>query len=107
MRSTTNFNKLFKDYIAQTGYEEVEIYSWPQMWSSTACGFGGIGGCAMTIAQTVVIRDIYSEECCVFINDRFAYRVSLHNSSFKDKFLEMRAPGLKEAIDLGICLPCK
>lgn len=49
-------------------------YAWPQSWSSTACGFGGIGGAMVTIAQTVVVgvADIFY----VYHNGRFAYALN-------------------------------
>ena len=53
-----------KDYNAKFDEElgDVEIayntsiYSFPQVWSSTALGFGGCGGQAITQAQTTVIE---------------------------------------------------
>jgi hypothetical protein len=37
------------------GFSDVEIYLWPQSWSDTTCGRGGVGGQAITTAHTVVI----------------------------------------------------
>jgi len=35
--------------------DEVEVVMFPQTWGSTALGYGGIGGAAMTPAYTVVV----------------------------------------------------
>lgn len=61
-------------------FYDVEIYSFPQTWSSTALGFGGIGGQAITSAQTTVV--ICGNEACVYFGGRFAYKVE----NTKDEF---------------------
>jgi hypothetical protein len=53
--------------------DELEIYSFPQQWSSTALGFGGVGGQAFTTATTVVV--VCRDEACVYFGGRFAYKV--------------------------------
>jgi hypothetical protein len=50
---------------------DVEVYSFPQTWSSTALGFGGIGGQAFTTAQTVVVSDL--QHACVYFGGQLAY----------------------------------
>jgi hypothetical protein len=52
---------------------ELEIYSFPQQWPSSALGFGGIGGQAFTTATTVVV--LCHDEACVYFGGRFAYKV--------------------------------
>lgn len=52
---------------------EVEVYSFDQTWGSTALGFPGIGGSAMTRATTVVVAG--PDEACVYFGGQFAYRV--------------------------------
>ena len=104
MRFKPNHN--IQEKIEQTGLdpEFVEIYSWPQVWGSTACGFGGIGGRAMTKAQTTIVRSVYSNEAFVFIADRFAYKSSFDNFAFTNAWQKMHVPGLIEAQQLGICI---
>ncbi len=46
----------------------------PQTWGSTALGFGGIGGAAMTPAYTVVVHGPRFERA-VYFNGSFAYMV--------------------------------
>lgn len=53
----------------------------PQIWGSTAMGFNGIGGAAITTAYTVVLN--YNGRYAVYFNDRFAYAVENPNSLFK------------------------
>jgi hypothetical protein len=54
----------------------------PQTWSSTALGFGGVGGQAMTPAYTVIIESDYCLGFCVYFNGRFAYRIEKPNDHF-------------------------
>lgn len=49
-----------------------EIYIFDQVWGSTALGFGGMGGQAMTRAMTYVIIQNY-EDAYVYFGSRFAY----------------------------------
>lgn len=60
------------------------VAMFPQMWGSTALGFDGIGGAAMTTAYTVVIQAQhgYSREVLVYFGGRFAYRISEPNEIF-------------------------
>lgn len=53
---------------------EIEVYSFPQEWSSTALGFGGIGGQAFTTATTVVVA--CRDEACVYFGGSFAYKIA-------------------------------
>lgn len=55
---------------------DFEIYAFEQIWGSTALGFGGIGGQAITSAMTYVFIPISIEEkCFVYFAGRFAYAV--------------------------------
>ncbi|MNR71312.1 hypothetical protein D3C71_19270 [compost metagenome] len=56
--------------------EEVEVVMFPQTWGSTALGYGGIGGAAITSAYTVVV--LSQELACVYFGgDHLAYTVPL------------------------------
>lgn len=63
--------------------DEVEIYSFPQTWGSTALGFGGMGGASITSAYTTVVIDQHNN-ACVYFGGGFAYRVPLTNIFWKD-----------------------
>lgn len=46
------------------------VYSWVQSWGSTALGFGGMGGSAITQALTVVV---ITDQAHVYFGGRHAY----------------------------------
>lgn len=48
-------------------------FAFPQTWGSTALGFGGIGGAAMTTAQTYVV--LANGSVFVYFGSRFAYEI--------------------------------
>lgn len=54
----------------------ISVYGmFPQVWSSTALGFGGIGGQAITSAYTVVLQSDVGHGYCVYFGGRFAYNI--------------------------------
>lgn len=65
------------DYSRRPNEREIEIYSFPQTWGSTALGFGGVGGQAFTTAITVVV--IHGREACVYFGGAFAYKIKRFN----------------------------
>lgn len=52
-----------------------DLYMFEQTWGSTALGFGGIGGDAMTSAMTYVFVPQVEDDCIVYFAGRFAYKV--------------------------------
>ena len=58
--------------------------AWPQMWGSTACGFGGIGGAAMTRAQTIVAYVPGIDIFAVYHRGEFAYLLENPTLKFYD-----------------------
>lgn len=54
--------------------DDVEIRMFPQTWASTALGYGGLGGAAVTTAYTVVVLSRY-HACVYFSGPRLAYRL--------------------------------
>ena len=79
--------------VTRLHYEnEIEVEAmFIQTWGSTALGFGGIGGSAMTDAYTIILRSTYHHEYLVYFNGTFAYKVSKPNGKFvediKNKYL--------------------
>ncbi len=69
---------------AEYKYPEMSMCMFPQVWGSTALGFGGIGGQAITAAYTTVVEDTDEGYCSVFFGNRLAYLIQ--NPS--DKFYE-------------------
>ena len=65
--------------------ELVVVAFFPQTWGSTALGFSGIGGAAITTAYTVVLK--YNNRFAVYFNDRFAYAIDNPNELFKEDLI--------------------
>lgn len=65
--------------------DDFEIYTFEQIWGSTALGFGGVGGQAMTSARTYVfVPESCYEKCFVYFAGRFAYAVNYSASFMED-----------------------
>lgn len=63
-------------------FPEFVFRMFPQTWGSTALGFGGIGGQAMTSAYTTVVCDDYIGWNGVFFGERLAYLILNPNQDF-------------------------
>ena len=65
--------------------DDFELYTFGQTWGSTALGFGGIGGQAITSAITYVFIPIsINQKCFVYFAGRFAYAVDYSEKFMKD-----------------------
>ena len=65
--------------------DDFELYTFEQTWGSTALGFGGMGGSAMTSARTYVFIPRHaSQKCFVYFAGRFAYAVDYSEKFMKD-----------------------
>lgn len=78
-RATGEDNRIPKTRRPVKG-EIVVVAMFPQTWASTALGFGGIGGAAITDAYTIVLKSDF--EYLVYFGGRFAYKVSEPNETF-------------------------
>ena len=64
--------------------DDFKLHTFEQTWGSTALGFGGVGGQAMTSATTYVfIPIVINQKCFVYFAGRFAYAVD-----YSEKFME-------------------
>ena len=64
---------------------DFELHTFEQTWGSTALGFGGIGGQAMTSARTYVFIPMsINQKCFVYFAGRFAYAVDYSEKFMKD-----------------------
>lgn len=64
--------------------DDFELHTFSQIWGSTALGFGGIGGQAMTTARTYVLIPLnVDQKCFVYFAGRFAYAVP-----YSQKFMD-------------------
>lgn len=66
--------------VRRPGEEEVDVVMFPQTWGSTALGYGGIGGAAVTTAYTVVVQS-QGVACVYFGGDHLAYTVPVSELS--------------------------
>lgn len=65
---------------------EVDVQLFNQLWGSTALGYGGLGGAAMTNAYTVVVSHA-GNSCVYFGGGRLAYQVSAGQASAEQREL--------------------
>ena len=77
-----------KTYNARPTEGDCDVQMFVELWSSTALGFGGIGGAAMTYAYTVIIKCEATQESLVYWNGKFAYKIDMKNKNVYDLFLE-------------------
>lgn len=64
--------------------DDFNIIVFEQTWGSTALGFGGFGGQAITSAMTYVFIPVTcDQECFVYFGSRFAYHVP-YSSAFSE-----------------------
>lgn len=68
---------------------DFDIFTFEQIWGSTALGFGGCGGSAMTTARTYVfVPKIDEQKCFVYFAGKFAYAVDYSEKFMKDVYNE-------------------
>ena len=76
---------------------DIEVHAmFSQTWSSTALGFGGLGGQAMTDAYTIVLRSSLLGEYCVYFGGRFAYTIKRPNQKFFEDTANGRLAPVRE-----------
>ena len=74
-------------------YDGFDMIIFDQTWGSTALGFGGIGGDAMTQARTYVfIPMVDGEDCIVYFAGRFAYKAPYSSVFAEDVRRQMMEP---------------
>lgn len=91
---TTNITELIENLKAvdeKLGHRRdiLDIQTFSQTWGSTALGFGGIGGNALTTANTTVIR-LGNGQWPVFFGSRLAYVVENPTKEFYKDLLNRR-----------------
>lgn len=91
---TTNISELIENLKAvdeRLGHrgDILSIETFSQTWGSTALGFGGWGGQAMTTANTTVIR-FTDGQYAVFFGSQPAYVVKYPSKEFHEDLLNRR-----------------
>jgi hypothetical protein len=72
---------LWAEHSRSPRLDEIHVVGFfPQMWGSTALGFPGIGGAAMTDAYTVVLK--CGKQYAVYFGGTYAYCVTEPNEKF-------------------------
>lgn len=74
----------------------VDIF--PQTWGSTALGFGGVGGQAITTAYTTVFHETYHDIHAVFFSNQLAYIVKKSNEAFNADLLTRNMADVRKAV---------
>lgn len=82
----------FKSRVDHQDLRQTEVFSFQQEWASTACGHGGIGGSAITPAQTYVFN-VQGGKWYVYQGGRFSYSVENPNDKFIDDLREWKLVG--------------
>lgn len=85
------------DLFNRVADREFEIHVFGQTWGSTALGFPGIGGSAMTYAMTWVCisTDTY-DDAFVYFGGRFAYHCKC-NDAFKKDLVNRKMASVMES----------
>ena len=84
-----------EDPLYRFNINDFSVYVFEQTWGSTALGFGGMGGQAMTTANTIVLIPINNnQDCFVYFAGRFAYSVPYSDEFGEDvKNYSMKSVG--------------
>jgi hypothetical protein len=73
----------FVEKTRKHSFYDLTVYSmFPQTWSSTALGFGGIGGQAITSAYVCIIESNLVGGYAVYFSSRLAYVINRPNEKF-------------------------
>jgi hypothetical protein len=73
----------FVEKTRKHSFYDLTLYNmFPQTWCSTALGFGGIGGQAITSAYVCVIQSNLVGGYAVYFGGRFAYMIDRPNEKF-------------------------
>jgi hypothetical protein len=82
----------YMDYQSISIWEDIDLHVVKQMWASTACGWGGIGGAAMSESYTTVIYNRTLGGVFIFYSGQLAY-VAQDNEKMKP-YIESGFKGL-------------
>lgn len=83
--------------------EACEVTVFRQLWGSTALGYGGIGGQAMTNAETIIIQCDHTGYAAVYFGGgRLAYLVppDKQNDAWREAIHKHQMPACCDASDL-------
>jgi hypothetical protein len=93
--SKTKEDKRIKKKRKPSEYDMEVRAMFPQTWGSTALGFGGIGGAAMTTAYTVVVECMGAY--AVYFGGHHAYTITQPNDQFFEDVAKQRMSAVRGA----------
>jgi hypothetical protein len=76
-----NKTEVYKDKVRRPYGDEFAVDMFQQTWGSTALGYGGMGGAAITTAYTIVVIYQHRHFCVYFGSGNLAYYVDLNKLS--------------------------
>jgi hypothetical protein len=66
-------DKKYHDDMSLQYWNEVDMHMTKKTWGSTSCGWGGMGGAAMTSAYTLVFENHWGQAAFVYWGGKLAY----------------------------------
>lgn len=63
----------YLDHYSFEYWKDINVHIIKQNWGSTSCGWGGMGGAAMTSSYTTIIQNLYTGAICVYYDGKLAY----------------------------------
>jgi hypothetical protein len=83
MKTAVAPDECFVEKTRKHSFYDLTVYSmFPQTWGSTALGFGGIGGQAITSAYVCIIESNLVGGYAVYFGGRLAYVIDRPNEKF-------------------------
>lgn len=83
-------------------WERVDIHIVDQLWGSTSCGWGGIGGSAMSNKYNIVIENRWHKAYYVFWDGRLAYILKNDESINLGNLPSYRSSNIPHLITKGV-----
>lgn len=97
----TRINQTRDQSIRELAENDVDVETWVQTWGSTALGFNGMGGQAITGAYTTIVWAPNRAFGLVYFSTRFAYRVQHPFSDFFcERYAARNLPAVRDAYRL-------
>lgn len=94
----TRINSTREKDVRELLEQDLDVEVWMQTWGSTALGFGGIGGQAITSAPTFLIWAQNRSFGLVYFATRFAYEARYPFSKyFHESYARRQLPAVREA----------
>lgn len=85
-----------RQFYNDVNYDDGDLYMFDQTWASTALGFGGMGGSAMTKATTYVFVPRELATAYVYFDGQFAYECGI-NDRFREDIRNHRMASVMES----------